>query len=396
MIDATGGRGIAIRRLAIVVLALGAAVMVLRDLSARAPVEHPLSRLAPLWIGHPASAERIVIAATATAAKNGRPIDPAAASAARDLLADRPLAVTPFLVAGADAQTRGDLAIAERRYRAARLRDPRAPATRVLLADLYLRGGRVRAGLDEMLALTRIAPRAANPIGPALAAYARTPGGAAQLKPVLDANPAIQGQVLAALAADSRNRNLVLALAPVRAAGADPQPWEAPLLSAMVNAGQVADAKALWARWTGRPDANSLLVNADFQPTKASPPFNWELLSGPAGLAEIPAEGGLSIIHYGREPMLMVRQLLALTPGRYKLSVRGETSDDLSVLDWTLRCTAGQDAGQVRLNPGGQGAGVLTVPGDCPAQWLELHARMPEVERTSEGRIRLIALERLP
>ena len=90
---------------------------------------------------------------------------------------------------------------------------PRSPATRFLLADLYLRSGRPIQAMGEMAVLNRFVPASAAGLAPALAAYARDRGTLPQIKAILKSYPELEEPLLAQLSEDARNADAILALA---------------------------------------------------------------------------------------------------------------------------------------------------------------------------------------
>ncbi len=277
-----------LRRLSIIGIAISLILLTVRDFSARAPGGHFLSGVGRYWSDHPAQLRRSISLDAAEAAKAGGRISSDGKAKSKLLHRMDPLSTTPLMIAGADAQVTGDLKRAERLYALARTRNPRDPAARLLLADSLLRRGEVRAGLEEMIALARIMPHSSGPVGPALAAFAKTPGAQQSLRPVLASNPSLRAQVLSTLAQDAANARLVLRLAPSSASelGLD-RPWEGIMLNALVAAGRVVEARALWHDLTGLDRRDALIINGNFANWKAPPPFNWDTSNAAGGTCRI-------------------------------------------------------------------------------------------------------------
>lgn len=89
------------------------------------------------------------------AAAQGQAPPQSAIQRLRQLTRVAPLRADPFLVEGAIAQRDGDIVRAEQLLLEARRRDPRSAAARYLLADLWLRQGRIADGIVEMAILSR-------------------------------------------------------------------------------------------------------------------------------------------------------------------------------------------------------------------------------------------------
>lgn len=372
-------------------IAIGAiTTLALRESAARAPRTHALTRLATLWPGHPAvMTERLMVEA-ALAARENRTLNDAQRGSLRELMRKSPLAPAPFLLEGAAAQLAGEAERALRLYRAARLRDPRDPAARVLLADLELRSGFVEQGLANLVAITRIEVRKATPIVPALVSYARTPGAAEKVRDVLARNPELAGAVLLELAADPSNAELIASLAP-RAARGDTR-WQERLVEANLQAGDVAAARRVWDgfnKLSGRTE--DIPFNSRFLPLAAKPPFNWATSSGNGGLAEFQRGGGLSVVHFGREQIMLARQLLVLQPGRYWIETRLDRSPDPGRLEWRLQCNGSSEVQIVPVD--GRTKPVVAAPA-CRGYWLALHAVPDETERQSERTLLQVRLRK--
>ena len=163
----------------------------------------------------------------------------------------------------------------------ARSRDPRSRATRFLLAERYFTTGRVTAALVEMQALVGLQSRGLEVFIPALVGYARSPGAVPQLKAYFQKYPRLEPNVLALLAQDAANADLVMSLATQR----NPVPdWRANLVSALVASGQYDKAYSTWEQVSGinrRPGLSTLALQTSphrrrstghsKSPAKASP-----------------------------------------------------------------------------------------------------------------------------
>lgn len=130
------------------------------------------------------------------------------------------------------------------------------------------------------------------------------------------------------------------------------------------------------------------LYDGDFEGLPGPAPFNWQLLRIKGGYAELapgPAGAGGKALHLnfggGVAPAVLVRQLLVLPPGRYRLFGQARTERLKSALGliWTLRCAQGsrEAAGETNTvldSPSWSpfAAEFEVRPNDCPAQWLSL------------------------
>lgn len=306
-----------------------------------------------------------------------------------------PLDPQPYLVEAAIAQRSGDLDRAERLLVEARRLDPRSAAARYLLADVWLRQGKVVEGLGEMAALGRLLRGSAVQLVPALAEYAKAPGASAQLARVLRSNPQLKQPLLNALAADPDNAGLVVELNGASGPAADGKVpgWQARLLDGLVQRGSYDRAYQLWRHFSAIQGGRPLLFNGDYRQLAAPPPFNWAFASGRGGFAEA-GNGSMRVLHYGREDVSLASQLLLLSPGRYRFSAPASGTAAPGALAWVLVCTGGKTL--FEISPGAAAAAVFEVPGgDCPAQQLVLKGRALDAPKESDVRVGRTQIERV-
>lgn len=386
------------RALVVLPLAVLLAVGAIRAMTFVAPSSHPLRVLAPMFGSHPDALVNRAMGEIGTAAARGGTVPPSARLAIASVARKAPLAPDPFLVEGTIAEMAGDSSRAERLFLAARSRNPRSPGARYFLADRYLKTNRILPGLVETGALARLSEQASQPLIPALAAYAKTPGAIAELRRFFKLSPRTRDNTLWLLAEDPRNARLVLALAPEPVRGASPADWHGRLIQSLISAGDFAGAEALWSRIAGVAN-RGLLYNPQFRASSALPPFNWQFASGAAGVAEPSGSGGLDVIFYGRAEVTLATQMLRLGAGRYRLAMRVGGPSRASGLAWTIQCLPGNTPlvqlplGTVGKDPIG---GVFAVPAaGCPAQLIELRGRPGESSETAQLTIFDVKLERL-
>ena len=386
-------RASALRTTGIIAAAILIAVLSVRDWAARAPRSHPMAALAHLWPGHPTVAVEEQLVQAALAAKANRSLGPEQRLALRHIVKSAPLEPEPFMLEGAVAQLEGNTPRALQLYRAARLRDPRDTAARLLLADLELRSGQVEAGLSNFVAITRLEPKKVGPVITALAEYARLPGSATEMRRVFKKNPSIGGVVLMELAGNLSNLALVRALN--FDDGSDViAPWEERLIQSALAARDYALAHQLWIDFNRlEAEAGEAPFNPGFEKRPAGPPFNWVPEIGNAGVAEFRPGGGLSIVHFGREPMIMVRQLLLLRPGKYAIATQLERTAEPGRLEWRVKCASSDLPPTIGI---GVPRGTFEAVSSCQAYWLELHALAGETVSQFEGTLTRAELRRVP
>lgn len=386
------------RALVVVPLAVLLAVGAVRAMTFDAPANHQLRALAPTFGSHPDAMVNRAMAEIGTAAARGAAVPSSARQAMIEVSRKAPLAPDPFLVEGTIAEISGDSPRAERLFLAARTRNPRSQGARYFLADRYFKTNRILPGLIEMGALARLSQKASQPLIPALAAYARSPGAIAELRRFFKLSPAVRDSTLTLLAEDAANAPLVLALAPEPRPGAPKADWQGRMIHSLVAAGDYAGADALWSRISGVAN-RGLLFNPQFRESSAPPPFNWQFSSGASGVAEPSGSGGLDVIYYGRDEVALASQLLRLTPGRYRLAMRVEGPSLGSDLAWGIACVPGNGALlRLPINTTDKGAvaGAFAVPAaSCPAQALELRGRPGDSSETAQLTIFDLKLDRL-
>ncbi len=393
----------AIRILLVAVLAIGAAVLVVRSAAVNAWVQKAPDLAARFWPGHPRVIIRSGLEAIGRDAVARRPANPVTVAAIIGSFGNSPLEPDPFVVRGIDAQLRGDEKQSLGAFRAAIARDPRSLAGRYFLADHYVATGNIDAGLDQVSVLSRLVPKTIPTLVPALAKFAQMPGGGVKVKAMLRDNRRIEPYLLDGLAGDAANAGLVMNLwsgGPI-----DPElpQWQSKMVRTLVEAGNVERAYAVWSRFDGAPTSRPTLVfNPGFDPSeKAPPPFNWTVVSNKAGVAEPSGNAGLRILYYGREDVVLASQTLRLAPGAYRLQmtlVGG--AERASVLGWTIDCLASKvRLGRLELT-GREGATQersldFTVPASCASQHLELRGTAPEFPDTVNAEIGMLKLSRV-
>lgn len=346
-----------------------------------------------LWPSHPRLLSEGAFLAIAKSAPGGRQVPEATRTDVRRVAISAPLLPDPFLIEGAIAETERRPA-AEPLLLEARKRDPRSRGARFLLADRYLRAGRITDALIEIQALVVLQPGSAEVFVPALVNYARTPGSVPELRAFFKQRPGLEPRVLSLLAADPANADLVLSLATV----AKPNPdWRGILVSALASAGQYRKAYAVWEKLSGVRAAHGLF-NPAFAKLDAPMPFNWHFPETADGVTEPDGHGGVEVLYYGRAGAVLARQMLLLGPGTYGLSLRvADPAGEVGAIRWALRCAnADRKIVEIPLRAGAVGAS-FTVAADCPAQWLELVGVPGDVPRTTEltlSRLRLSGASR--
>lgn len=386
------------RALIIVALALLVAIVVVRSSFVAAYASRNPARAAILWSRHPSTIFATGLEDVGRTAAAGKRVDKAMIDRLLAASTEAPLAPEPFLVRGVEAQTEGNGTLAVRAFVEARRRDPRSIVARYFLADHYLNTGQIRLGLGEISTLARLVPQSLAGGAPYLAAYARSPGAAPEVKNMLRHHPDLEPWLLDALAADPSNYQLALSLWSGRG-GESARAWQERLLNSLVEAGYYDQAQAAWGRFSPQAKREDGLVDPDFV-RSALPPFSWSFVSGPEGLAEPDGGGRLHVLYYGRNDVTLASQLLMLRPGSYRLSMRiGGSPPSAKSLVWIISCLPAAKTvaaiGSAGAGKGGALAGIFTVPpSGCEAQRLELAGIAPELPQQSDVTIAELRLQR--
>jgi hypothetical protein len=374
------------RHLVVIIAALVIAITIVRNAAVEALADTNPPRAGAFWGRHPSAEINVGMTEIAEAARARK-----AASAETFQRIDRaarqaPLAPEPFLVRGVQAELSGQTQIAERAFLAAEWRDPRSLPAHYFLAEHFLRARDAKHGLGEVVALANLAPGGPSGAGPYLAAFARDRANWPSMRVLFRENPAIEDTALATLARDAANAPALFALASPRQRQPDSY-WLSVLLDTLVKDSAYSRARALWAAASGIPRGSEpLLFDSDFSRPKPLPPFNWALASSTAGLAERQPGGRLHVIFYGQEDGVLARQLLVLTPGTYRLSMRLlSDASQAKALNWAVTCVGARTPlSSAPLDVAASQGVTLQVPPDCRAQWIELSGVAADMPRQAD------------
>lgn len=394
--DPEGNPAGILRASIVIVIALLAAAEVARiTIAADYADDNPAfaTRLAP---SSPSALIASAMTEVGTAAANGQDVGRLTLQRLRSAADRAPLSPEPYLVQAAIAERAGQLSRAQSLLETARWLDPRSAAARYLLADVWLRQGKIVDGLREMAALSRIMPDTAVQLVPALADFARSPGASKQLAGILQSNPELRRPLLTALAANPHNAGLALELAGPELRSTDPasQSWKSHLLAGMVQHGQYDQAYSVWRNFAGNAPASPTLVfNGDFRPSPAPPPFNWAYGSGIGGIAD-PGNGRLRILFYGKAGQTLAAQLLLLKPGAYRFNAPVNGDASAGALGWSLTCAGnGRAIMQLPVGTGGSST-TFSVPEGCAAQSLQLKGSVQDMPEDSNVEIGPVSIEK--
>ncbi|HET7605018.1 MAG TPA: hypothetical protein VFK28_02985 [Sphingomicrobium sp.] len=385
-----------VRRVLVVVLALLLAVQVVRNAAVAALAPLRPASAARFWAGHPSVEIARGLAEIGTASRERRRIDPHVFRMFEDAAAKSPLSPEPFLVRGVRAQTAGNAEAAKAAFLAAQWRDPRSMPAAYFLAGYYLRSGPLLKGLKQVTILARLSPNGAGAAAPFVAAYAKDRSNWPEMRALFRSQPALENDVLTALARDAGNAEAILALADVGHRRPESN-WLPILLSNLVASGDYARARAIWSSvGAGGAGDGGLVFDPGFSIPEPPPPFNWSFGSSDVGLAERQRGKKLHVIFYGNVDGALASQLVLLPPGRYRLQMQlAGSSAHPELLRWSVRCEkSNEPIADIAINEAAVHGWTFEIPANCPAQRLELIGRSADIAQQAEARITDLKLTR--
>jgi tetratricopeptide (TPR) repeat protein len=298
-----------------------------------------------------------------------------------------PLAYEPFYVAARHAEQSGDLARARMLMEEVRRRRANFVPARLHLAAYYGQEERFREMFAEVDVALRLNAQVRDTLLAEMTRLIALPDGRRELATALARNPAWRRDFFTA--AHSRPFEPAAALDlynQVRARRPNFTPsFEYRLyLESLVRTGQVGRARALWLNTLAPAQRgnSALLFDGDFSGVRALPPFGWVLAETEQGRAEMARDGRphLQVDYFGGSNEVLAEQILALSPGSYRLEFAARSEEGVSGanISWVVACyPSGTDlnrAGVSSLTQNFQrGTMRFTVPaGQCNGQVLRL------------------------
>lgn len=347
------------------------------------------------WSNHPEVLTSQAMIEVAQAAGRGQSVSPETFARLGDLADRSPLAPEPYLIKAAVELRDRNYSAAETLLLASRERAPRSAAARYLLSDLYWRQGRPRPALRELAALRRLMPSLTATLTPALAQYARAPGGTTLLRQILAEDPQLEDLVLTELASDHRNTGLILSLARGRLGSDAARAWQSRLLTSLVRADEYALAYGLWRRFAPPSETSASLTT--FQKSSFPSPFAWTLAHGAGGAAN-PLPNRLEVHFTEHQNVTLAARLVLLPAGTYEMSmsIAGKPRASGSIL-WSVACLPERKVvASVPLTRPGRVAARFQISPECNAQSLELAGIAQTYPEAAAFAISNFQLRRLP
>jgi len=310
-------------------------------------------------------------------------------------LADRPTDGAAFRILGTSAALRGSEELALRLYRISVRRDPRDWKAHAFLMDDAFRRGRVEEGCGHLDAILRVAPELSKPLLSALAAELGDEGLKQGLADLVAQDPPWAPQWVTALRDPVVAPEDVVAFFEALSVRRSLLPSEhLALIEALARAGRIGDARAHWLE-TLSPRERSLADNVfdgGFEEEeRINGEFAWNLDAEPGIDVTFDREASMSgrqslrIDFNGRSVKLRTpSQRLALSPGRYRVTVAFEDSTSISVpFAFMVGCLPGGELTRLDLSNGPERGiwmhveGTFEVADGCTRQrlWLTTRSR---------------------
>jgi tetratricopeptide (TPR) repeat protein len=359
--------------------------------------EHASSKSLQIRSGFPravfARAERRIRHGQPAAADNG---------VLRQALADSPLDGRGFRYLAAAADTHDDHEAALRLYALAAARSPRDLPSLAWLGDRELERGDYRAALARLDRIIRVEPQREHHLQDVFLKMAVTPAAQSALADALAASPPWRERTLRRILARRNNSAAVFPLIerlrhqPGGLTDEELSTW----IDRLAADGQWGAAYSTWVESLS-PEASRQIgnvFNGSFEHEPSQAGFDWRFEGVAGAHASIEqttqAAGNLALrvaFSDDRVPFKHVRQLLALPPGRFRLSGRArlENLRTQRGLVWNVTCFGTKTAlGQSEALSGSRDWSLFTVEFEVPAhgcggQWLTLMvpARIPAEQR---------------
>jgi hypothetical protein len=314
--------------------------------------------------------------------------------AARDGLAELPLAFEPFFIEARAAEQNGDLRRAIALMEEVRRRRYSHPSARMQLMIYYIKAERFGEGLSEIDFLLQRSGDLRGALLPELTKLIADPRGRAALANILAKDPDWKEDFFIAAGkrkvATSDARDLFERIRKLKPRG-DLLLERQLILQTQASSGDYAGARQTWLAALPEQERGTsrFLFDGAFRGTRAPGPFGWTFRDVDAGRAE-PAKDGqrtyLDVAYFGGQSLILAEQTLALRPGTYNLQAIARSPNGISSgrLFWRLTCLPGeQQLGVVDMSRAAADnrrfSGAFTVPSACPGQSLRLIAEPGDV-----------------
>lgn len=331
-----------------------------------------------------------------------RRVAPDLVETARTAAIEQPLDYQPFFILARAAEQAGQIDRAIRLLEVARERRSSFVPTRLQLAVYYGQRGRFLDMMGELESLLRLSEKARSVVIPELAKLIENPQGRPVLAAALAERPGWRTLFFEhALTRTFRPEDTRALLEAVRARrpNADLTLEQRLYIKSLADAGDVQRARQLWLQLlpAAERERHRYLFDGSFRGVPAHPPFTWSLHERENGRAEVSRSEGraeLDVDYFGGSSGLFAEQVLALAPGRYRLTFSARSQEDptAGALHWIVTCLGNrQEIGRVQVKPGREfrrNEVSFSVPASgCAGQKLGLYGDPGDVATPMEVQI---------
>lgn len=315
------------------------------------------------------------------------------AEAARKSARGDPLAPEPFLYAAA-AQFPDDRSIgtqqAARLLTAALQRDPRSRQARMLLLRRAVGTGQLDAAIDQLAVLNRLSPEETALLLKAVGRSIVTISQVDDVSAALARYPELFAEFIRGFNAAPKSTRVIMRLVDALPVSAITNvEIRSGLVTRLVANQAYPEARAVAGRGS-RSVLGALLNDPTFINGKSNPPFGWEYFQNGTGVAERQGKGIVFVDYFGRRSGPLLRQLVTLAPGHYRIRLEGEAAEPgPASIALQVRCLdADSELVSLPLSPKRTGQIVVedsfTVQsGSCRAQNVELGG-LPQDQRREQ------------
>lgn len=321
---------------------------------------------------------------------------------ARTALRQDPTAVDAVTTLGLISQIRGDRQSARRLLAYSNTLSRRDLRARLWMIEESVAREDIPGALRNYDIALRTSRRASDVLFPVLASAISDPAIRTSLVKMLASNPA-WGNFFISYAASSSpdlvaDARLFEALTPLRMAMLPEA--SAQLIDRMIGQQRFAQAWAFYSIINKVVDSKrSRDPNFDLKSVASA--FDWRVIDGSGISASFQHAAYQAFFDFVAASSVggpVLRQAQMLPPGDYTLDGRsaGINQPNESLPYWVLTCTSGREVGRVLVpnsaNYNGRFSGRLTVPSDCPSQYLTLVVQPSAQVAGTTGQIKMASL----
>lgn len=305
---------------------------------------------------------------------------------ARAILARSPYSPRLLSAMAVAAESEGESAAAQALMETAASLTSREPSISYWLFRSGIARGNFSEAVRHIDSLLRVRPELSSEIFPLLIRESSNPGVPREIAKQLATRPPWRLSFLQYIGYQASPEVAYTILSSVQNTAAPLAESEATVyVSRMAALGRVDEAYLAFRQFLPPQQLQTYagIFNGEFENLEGISPFTWELakVQGAALSIEPPPERpndpALHVIYNGLMPSLLVRQMVALVPGAYRLSwtVTTDTARTDRILNWGISCVGGAELMQLKQSrPRNSTLAFMhvVVPKGCPAQYLQL------------------------